>query len=214
MQLSSIRSSLSLAFDQAAEQLRQWLGAFPEIRFVVVEKHRTLQKVLCEPENRLLKVLATFFDAIVVIEDERSILDANQRALTLLGIVRKYHILTSLRSILSCRTITFRFSYKMVHPSSGEEGAAANVRSRGFMAVGRKRNFHFQANFTRGRYLCRFRDLAFEKPVTNWLTWGLRTALRGEEFSLTMSEEQGSTKLQKSALSSKRRVRWQTVLSS
>jgi hypothetical protein len=213
MQLSSIRSSLSLAFDQAAEQIRQWLGAFPEIRFVVVEKHRTLQKVLCEPENRLLKMLATFFDAIVVIEDERSILDANQRALTLFGIVCKYQLTSFHRYFPSGRS-HFAFPTKSFHPSSGEEGAAADVRSRGFMAVGRKRNFHFQANFTRGRYLSRFRDLAFEKPVTNWLTWGLRTALREEKFSLTMSEEQGSTKLQKSALNSKRRVRWQTVLSS
>jgi PAS domain S-box-containing protein len=162
MQFSSVRCSVFLAFEELAERLRQrLLTTIAKLRFVIIEKHRALQEALCERENRLLKLLATSFDAIVVIDGEHSILDANQRALTLLGISRTNIDKFTIDAFLPDDRVSHFIRSGPLYLRGRERGGECQIKR--LDGGWRDTEFAFQANFIPGRHLCRFRDVAFDK---------------------------------------------------
>ena len=162
MQLSNVRSSLFLAFEDVGEQLRQRLGAFTKIRFALVKKQRALREALCKRQNRLLKLLASSFDAIVVIDGEHCILDANQRALILLGISRTNIDKFTIDAFLPDSHISHFIRSGAPFFRGRERCSECQIkRLDGGL---RETKFSFQANFIPGRHLCIFRDVAFDKP--------------------------------------------------
>jgi len=162
MQLSSARSSLFLAFEHVNEQLRQRaLGTFTKIRLVMVEKHEALQEALHDRENRLLKLLADSSDAIVVIDGQHRLLDANSRALALLGISRTNIEQFTIDAFLSSNNIS-HFERSGPPFFRGRE-CCGECQIRRLDGSRRKTKFSFQANFVPGRHVCRFRCVTFEK---------------------------------------------------
>jgi len=162
MQLSSVGSTLFLAFEDVGKQLRQRLDGLAKIRFAVEEKHRALQEALCERENRLLNLLGTSSDAIVVIDDGRSILDANQRALTLLGISRKNIDKFTMNAFLPDTHISQFIRSGPPFLRGRERRGECQIKR---LDGGRRETeFSFQANFIPGRHLCRFREIGVDEP--------------------------------------------------
>ena len=162
MQFYSVRCSLFLAFEELAERLRQrLLITIAKVRFVVIEKHRALQEALYERENRLLKLLATSFDAIVVIDGDHSILDANQRALTLLGISRKNIDKFTIDAFLPDDRVSNFLRSGPPYLRGRERGGECQIKR--LDGGWRVTEFSFQANVIPGRHLCRFRDVVLGK---------------------------------------------------
>lgn len=161
MQLSSVRSSLFLAFEHVSEQLRQRvLGTFTKFRSLVVKKHEALQEALHDREDRLQKLLETSSDAIVVINGQHRLLEVNSRALALLGISRKNIEKFTIDAFLPSNNIS---NFERSGPPffRGRE-CCGECQIRRLDGSPRKTAFSFQANFVPGWHVCRFRCVTFE----------------------------------------------------
>ena len=80
------RSRLFSAFEQEAVRFRRAQSTFRELSNRVIEKPRKLRQELHTRENELRDLLASSLDAIVVTNNNRRFVAANQKALEFFGV--------------------------------------------------------------------------------------------------------------------------------
>jgi PAS domain-containing protein len=122
-----------------------------------------LQEVLRQKETELAKVLADSIEAVVVTDDAHRILAANAAALTLLGVSEGNLHRFAIDAFLPQEQVHY-FERSSPHfIKSAERVGVCEIRP----LVGKAKvvEFSFQANFTLGCHLSRFRDVAVRKHL-------------------------------------------------
>lgn len=176
MQISKIRSQLSLAFEYANVNLQRMQDAIARFRRMAVKKHQELHEAVRERENRLVGLLTSSFDAIVLTNDEHRILAANPPALALFGISQKNIGKFTIDAFLPIERIR---DFERSGPPflrGKERGGECQIRR----LDGRQRvaEFSFQANFVPGRHLVKFHDVTPAKaPADQRIDSGLSEIL-------------------------------------
>jgi PAS domain S-box-containing protein len=176
MHISKVRSQLSLAFEYANVNLQRMQDAIARFRRMAAKKHQELHEAVRERENRLMGLLTSSFDAIVLTNDEHCILAANPAALTLFGISEKNIGKFTIDAFLPIERIR---DFERSGPPflrGKERGGECQIRR----LDGRQRlaEFSFQANFVPGRHLVKFHDITPSKaPADQRIDSGLSEIL-------------------------------------
>ena len=143
---------------------------------MAVKKHQELHEAVRERENRLVGLLTSSFDAIVLTNDEHRILAANPPALALFGISQKNIGKFTIDAFLPIERIR---DFERSGPPflrGKERGGECQIRR----LDGRQRvaEFSFQANFVPGRHLVKFHDVTPAKaPADQRIDSGLSEIL-------------------------------------
>jgi len=168
------RSKLSSAFEQEAARLRRAQSTLRGLLNRVIEKPRRLRQELHEREKELRDLLASSLDPIVVTNDNRRFVAANQKALELFGVSEKN---------LGSFTIDVFFLHG---PKLGFDGRAslfmsrqerhAKCKIRRLDGSLRFAECVFVANFVPCRHLCRFYDVTPQNCQAHALSKGASRA--------------------------------------
>ena len=170
-----ITKQLSIAFEQVTVHLQRGQDTLAGLVRSVADRPRRLQQAVRARESELRRLLATSFDAIVVVDTARRFVAANPIALHLFGISEANIGRFTVDAFLPRNQIS-NFHAKASRFIGREEshGKCKIRRLDGGMRVA---EYIFIPNFVPGRHLCRFRkdcewparkQLAAERKNRHW----------------------------------------------
>ena len=160
---SRLASRLYAAAHHVGQRVQSLRRTFADFGLLLRTGRSRLQEALREKETGLAKVLADSTEPVVVTDDAHRILAANAAALVLLGVSKNNLHRFAIDAFLPPEQIHYFERSGPRFIKWDKRVGECEIRPLG----GKPRvvEFDFEANFTLGRHVSKFRDVAGPKPL-------------------------------------------------